>query len=66
MRCPFCGGFSKLEPKSKTMIKGQLTYVTYCRCVKCDSRGSRIIIEDNPIEARRLAVESWNRRVYEN
>ena len=68
--CPMCGGYSKLEARSKTIIKGELRYTTYCRCCDCGLRGPRVLLsrdnEHNAQEARRTAVERWNRRVYED
>ena len=66
--CPFCGGFAKLEGKSKTMIKGELKYVTYVRCTLCDSRGKRVLLnydnyDDGVAGARLEAVRSWNERL---
>lgn len=65
-RCPLCGGYSKLEPKSKTIIKGKQEMITYCRCVECDARGPRVVIGSDPSIAREIAIMRWNRRVYEN
>ena len=64
--CPMCGGVSILETRSKTMIKGELKYVTYCRCVECDLRGPRVILGSDPHKARETAIFRWNRRVYED
>ena len=64
--CPMCDGLAKLEPKSKTVIKGEVKYVTYCRCVDCDTRGPRVLIGNDPKIARELAIMRWNRRVYED
>ena len=64
--CPMCGGYSKLEPKSKTVIKGEVKYVTYCRCCDCEVRGPRVLIGKDPKVARKLAIDRWNRRVYED
>lgn len=63
--CPFCGGFSKLEPKSKTVIDGKLSYVTYVRCTKCNSHGRRFRLTDNEDVqvSRKKAIDAWNRRV---
>lgn len=62
--CPFCGGYAKLEPRSKTVIHGKPTYVTYVRCVNCDARGNRVIlIDDDRHSSRELAIKYWNRRV---
>jgi len=65
-KCPFCDGYSKLEPKSKTIIKGETRYVTYCRCVECDARGPRILIGNTPCISRNIAIKRWNRRAYED
>ena len=64
--CPMCGGYAKLEPKSKTMIKGEIRYTTNCRCCDCDLRGPRVLIGADPSASRRIAVARWNRRVYED
>lgn len=66
--CPFCGGYAKLEGKSKTIIKGELRYVTYVRCVVCDGRSRRVLMDCDDFEhgvvgARLEAVEAWNTRV---
>ena len=61
--CPLCGGYSKLEAKSKTVINGEIKYTTYCRCCDCDCRGPRVLIGKDPTVARKLALERWNRRV---
>lgn len=65
-RCPFCGGFGTIAERSKTYIKGKLTYITYCYCSDCDSRGRRVILDEDGrtrAESRNLAVSHWNRRV---
>ena len=67
-RCPMCGGYSVLERKSKTVIKGEPRYVTYVRCTQCDARGPRILLDDangvsSVTEARQIAIKYWNRRV---
>jgi len=61
--CPFCGGYAVLEQKSKTYIKGELAYVTYCRCTKCHSHGRRVRIYDDAQKSRLIAIQNWNRRV---
>ncbi len=63
--CPFCGGFAKLESKSKTIIDGELAYVTYVRCVKCCAHGRRFRLWDgkDPRVIRKKAIDAWNRRV---
>ena len=61
--CPLCGGYGRLEKKSRTFINGETTYVTYVRCVRCDCRGPRHILGEDPYEARNAAVIDWNRRV---
>ena len=65
--CPLCNGYSKLEKKSKTVINGFTDYVTYCRCTQCDCRGPRVRLADfdNPTDARQLAVDKWNNRVFD-
>ena len=63
--CPFCGGYSTLAPKSKTIIKGELAYTTYVYCRDCNSRGRRVLLgEDGRTdkESRELAISHWNRR----
>lgn len=60
--CPFCGGYGKLEKKSKTMIGGEIKYVAYVRCVRCDCRGPRHILGEDPYDARNEAIVDWNRR----
>lgn len=66
--CPFCGGYSRLERKSKTVIKGEQKYVTYVRCCECDVRGPRLLLSDNcdVTRTREIAIKRWNRRVYED
>ncbi len=69
--CPFCGGFSTLAKKSKTIIKGELAYTTYVYCTDCQSRGRRVLLgedERDDTESRELAISHWNRRTipYEN
>jgi Lar family restriction alleviation protein len=64
--CPFCGGHSTLAYKSKTIIKGELTYITYVYCNDCNSRGRRVVLEEDgrtARESRELAIAHWNRRV---
>ena len=61
--CPFCGGFAKLEPKSKTYIKGEFAYVTYVRCVACNSHGRRVTLGEDIHKSRLIAIQNWNRRV---
>lgn len=64
--CPFCGGYSTIANKSKTYIKGELTYITYCYCKDCDARGRRVIIHEDGRsykESYELAIAHWNRRV---
>ena len=62
-RCPFCGGYSTLAKKSKTIIKGELAYNTYVYCTDCQSRGRRVLLDDdNPTASRELAIAHWNRR----
>ena len=64
-KCPFCGGYSTLAPKSKTIIKGELAYTTYVYCVDCQCRGRRVLLgEDGRTdrESRELAISHWNRR----
>lgn len=63
-KCPFCGGHGTLAKKSKTYIKGELTYITYCYCVDCNSRGRRVLLDENNIHAsREMAIAHWNRRI---
>ena len=65
--CPCCGGFAKLERKSKTIIQGEQKYVTYVRCVDCDMRGPRVLLGTNNVTlARQVAIKRWNRRVGED
>lgn len=61
--CPFCGGLAKLEQKSKTVIKGELAYVTYVRCVKCCAHGRRVRLGEDVQKSRLIAIQNWNRRV---
>lgn len=64
--CPLCGGYARLEPRSKTVIKGEVQYIAYCRCVECDVRGPRVLLGSDPHKARESAIKRWNRRVYED
>lgn len=64
--CPFCGGYSTLAPKSKTIIKGELAYTSYVYCRDCQSRGRRVLLGEDgrtDFESRELAINHWNRRV---
>ena len=64
--CPFCGGFSSLARKSKTIVKGELAYNCYVYCNDCQCRGRRVLLgEDGRTdeESRLLAISHWNRRV---
>lgn len=64
--CPFCGGFSTITKGSKTIIKGEPTKITYCYCTDCDSRGRRVILDEDgrtKKESYELAIAHWNRRV---
>ena len=64
-KCPFCGGFSTLAYKSKTIIQGELTFITYVYCKDCNSRGRRVVLDEDgrtPRESRELAISHWNRR----
>lgn len=64
-RCPFCGGYSSLAKNSRTYINGQLTKITYCYCRDCDSRGRRVILDEDgrtKNESYELAIAHWNRR----
>lgn len=61
--CPLCGGYAKLEKKSKTFINGETKYIAYVRCIRCDCRGPRHVLGNDPYEARNSAVLEWNRRV---
>lgn len=64
--CPFCGGFCSVAKKSKTYIKGELTYITYVYCRDCDTRGRRVILDEDGRtnkESYELAIAHWNRRV---
>ena len=60
--CPLCGGFSKLERRSKTIVDGQVKYMAYVRCTVCDCRGPRIMLGSDSTGARRIAVSKRNRR----
>lgn len=63
--CPFCGGYSTLAPKSKTIVKGELAYTTYVYCCDCQSRGRRVLLGEDgrtDTESRELAIAHWNRR----
>lgn len=64
--CPLCGGYAKLERKSKTIIKGEQRYITYVRCCDCDVRGPRVLLGNNVTYAREIAIKRWNRRAYED
>lgn len=63
--CPFCGGHGTLAKKSKTVIKGELTYITYCYCADCNARSRRVILAEfgEQNDARLLAINHWNRRI---
>lgn len=62
--CPFCGGYSNLVRKSKTVVHGETKQTTYVECKVCHCRGQRFLLDDfkTSTEARDAAVESWNRR----
>lgn len=66
--CPFCGGFSKLVPKSKTYVGGELTYNCYVECKECHCRSGRFLLSEYETHAiaRQKAIESWNKRVGES
>ena len=64
--CPFCGGYSSLAKNSKTYIKGELTHITYVYCKDCDTRGRRVILDEDGRtlkESYDLAIAHWNRRI---
>lgn len=64
--CPFCGGYSTLASKSKTIIKGKLAYTSYVYCTDCQCRGRRVLLGEDgrtDFESRELAINHWNRRV---
>lgn len=65
--CPFCGGYAKLERRSKTVVNGEKTFNTYVRCTACDARGARFLLQDFPTtaDAHRAAVDAWEGRVKE-
>lgn len=62
--CPFCGGYSDLVRKSKTIVHGVTRHTTYVECKVCHCRGKRFLLDeyDNPTIARNKAVDSWNTR----
>lgn len=63
--CPYCGGYPKVVTKSKTIIKGMPNRNYYVQCVRCESRGSRFIIDDfnnDKIRTKLEAINAWNRR----
>ena len=64
-KCPFCGGTGKLTKKSKTYIKRELTQITYCYCADCNSRGRRVVLNEDGrdrYDSWKLAITHWNRR----
>ena len=65
--CPHCGGAAYLERNHRAFINAQTTRVAFVRCTVCNARSGRYKLEedgdpDHPAEARRMAVEAWNRR----
>ena len=65
--CPHCGGEAYLERAHRAFINAQATRVAFVRCTVCNARSGRYKLEkdgvpDHPAEARRMAVEAWNRR----
>lgn len=62
--CPFCGGYSDLVRKSKTIVHGLTRYTTYVECKVCRCRGKRFLLDEyeTPKIARRKAIDSWNTR----
>ena len=63
-KCPFCGGFGKLLKRNKTVVNGNLEYNCYVTCTKCGARGARFLFKDfeSRSVARKVAVDTWNRR----
>ena len=69
-RCPFCGGEAYLENSHRAFIDGKTSRVSLVRCKRCNARSGRVLHSDygkncNCLEADRLAVQYWNRRVGE-
>ena len=67
--CPFCGGEAFLEEGTRAFIHGKSTRVAYIRCRRCNARSNRYDLAEfgktsTSAEARKLAVEAWNRRIW--
>lgn len=62
--CPFCGGYARLERRSKTVVNGERAFNTYVRCTVCDARGARFLLQDFPCssEAHKAATKAWEGR----
>ena len=62
--CPFCGGYSDLVRKSKTIVHGIVRHTTYVECKACHCRGKRFLLDEyeTPKIARQKAIDSWNNR----
>ena len=63
--CPLCGGYSRLRPKSKTIVQQEQRLTCYVECVVCHCRGPRFLLDEfeSPSVARDKAVGAWNTRI---
>ena len=63
--CPFCGGEPHLERNHRNFVKGEPTRVALVRCTQCEAKSGKFDLRTYaPQTAQTLAIEAWNRRVF--
>lgn len=63
--CPFCGGEPYLERNHRNFVKGESTRVALVRCTQCEAKSGKFDLRIyDPTTASSLAIEAWNRRVF--
>lgn len=63
--CPFCGGEPHLERNHRNFVKGEPTRVALVRCTQCEAKSGKFDLRAyEPKIAKALAIEAWNRRVF--
>lgn len=63
--CPFCGGEPHLERNHRNFVKGEPTRVALVRCTQCEAKSGKFDLRIyDPTTANTLAIEAWNRRVF--
>ncbi len=55
--CPFCGGKTYLERRSRAFINAQTTKVSYVRCTQCNARSQRVPLSDYGKTSRSAEAE---------